>query len=190
MQWKKKHGSAHTHPAFLAVEHVSKVVNYVRKSVFDTETINSSVGFRFKAKNVTRWNSQPKMVETFLKALQIDRHLQSKLKATKKLGELSPHEISILNELCILLKPFETATDVLQGDYETTGNVIPCYLGMLMKVSATIKDASGKLYTNPDCPLSNKIKSCKFLAATLEDSLKRRLGYVLRDMFDVLGRNS
>ncbi|KAK4005800.1 hypothetical protein OUZ56_010924 [Daphnia magna] len=48
-------------------------------------------------------------------------------------GELSHHELGVLKELTVLLQPFEDATNDLQGVYETTGNVIPCYLDLLNK---------------------------------------------------------
>ncbi|KZS07449.1 Uncharacterized protein APZ42_028820 [Daphnia magna] len=107
-----------SHSALAAVEHASKIVNFVRKS-------NKAVGFHFVAKNATRWNSQLRMIAALLKAIDKDRKLQSKLNATKKWGELSHHELGMLKELTILLQPFEDATNDLQGDYETTGNVIP-----------------------------------------------------------------
>lgn len=146
-----------------------------------------AVGFHLVAKNATRWNSQLRMIAALLKAIDKDRKLQSKLNATKKWGELSHHELGVLKELTILLQPFEDATNDLQGDYETTGNVIPCYLDLLNKVSVTIKDSNGKLYSNPACPFSSQIKYCKPIASVLKESLTRRLSYVLRDTFYVLG---
>ncbi len=123
-----------------------------------------------------------------LKAIDKDRKLQSKLNATKKWGELSSHELAVLKELAILLQLFEEASNDLQGDYETTGNVIPCYyLNLLNKVRLTIKDANNRLYSNPACPFSSQIKYCKPIANVLKDSLTRRLSYVLRDTFYVLG---
>ncbi|KZS04125.1 Uncharacterized protein APZ42_032962 [Daphnia magna] len=93
-----------SHSALAAVEHTSKIVHFARKSVLDTETVYKAVGFHLVAKNATRWNSQT-----------------------------IHHELCVLKELTILLQPFEDATNDLQGDYETTGNVIPCYLDLLNK---------------------------------------------------------
>ncbi|XP_045027931.1 uncharacterized protein LOC116934222 [Daphnia magna] len=84
-----------SHSALAAVEHASKIVNFVRKS-------NKAVGFHFVAKNATRWNSQLRMIAALLKAIDKDRKLQSKLNATKKWGELSHHELGMLKELTIL----------------------------------------------------------------------------------------
>ena len=95
--------------ALAAVEHSSKTVNFVRKSVLDTETVYKAVGFYLVAKNATRWNSQLRMISALLKAIHKDRELQSKLNATKEWGELSSHELAVLKELAILLQPFEEA---------------------------------------------------------------------------------
>jgi hypothetical protein len=86
-----------------------------------------AVGFHLEAKNLTRWNSQLRMISALLKAIDKDSNLQSKLNTTKKWGELSSQELALLRELAILLQPFEEETNDLQGDYGTTGNVIPCY---------------------------------------------------------------
>jgi hypothetical protein len=88
--------------ALAAVEHASKIVNFVRKSVLDTETVYKSVGFHLLAKNATRYHSQLRMISALFKAIDKDRKLQSKLNATKKWGELSSHELALLKEIAIL----------------------------------------------------------------------------------------
>ncbi|EFX72075.1 hypothetical protein DAPPUDRAFT_326596 [Daphnia pulex] len=70
--------------ALAAVEHASKIVNFVRKSVLDTETVYKSVGFHLLAKNATRYHSQLRMISALFKAIDKYRKLQSKLNATKK----------------------------------------------------------------------------------------------------------
>lgn len=118
----------------------------------DTKLFQVWLGFVWKIYN-TIWNSQ------LLKAIEADRTLQSKLQATKKLGNICPHELAILRELTILLQ-----TDDLQGDFETCGNVISCYLDLLNKVIVTVKDVNRKLYSNPACPFAAGIKNCKDIA--------------------------
>jgi hypothetical protein len=86
--------------ALAAVEHT--IVNFVRKSVLDTETVYKSVGFHLLAKNATRYHSQLRMISALFKAIDKDRKLQSKLNATKKWGELSSHELALLKEIAIL----------------------------------------------------------------------------------------
>ncbi|XP_045034366.1 uncharacterized protein LOC123475564, partial [Daphnia magna] len=73
-----------SHSTLAAVEHASEIVNFVRKSVLDTETVYKAVGFHLVAKNATRWNFQLRMIAALLKAIDKDRKLQSKLNATKK----------------------------------------------------------------------------------------------------------
>lgn len=144
-------------------------MNYIRKSVLDTETLVKCVGFRIPAMNNTRWSSQYNMLNKLMKAIEKDPTLQSKLNATKKLNKLTAYEINTLKELVALLKPFKVATDELQGDFETVGNVIPAYLGLLM---------ASKHWTSP---------LTKNVAKALETSLVNRLSYVLNESCYVLG---
>jgi hypothetical protein len=144
-------------------------VNYIRKSVLDTETLVKCVGFRIPAMNNTRWSSQYNMLNKLMEAIEKDPTLQSKLNATKKLNKLTAYEINTLKELVALLKPFKVATDELQGDFETVGNVIPAYLGLLM---------ASKHWTSP---------LTKNVAKALETSLVNRLSYVLNESCYVLG---
>ncbi|KAK4024351.1 hypothetical protein OUZ56_009770 [Daphnia magna] len=71
--------------AALVISHVSKLINYVRKSVLDTEMVFNAVGFRLTAKNATRWNSTYFMMMKFLRAIDKDPTLCSRLNAVKSM---------------------------------------------------------------------------------------------------------
>jgi hypothetical protein len=90
--------------------------------------------------------------------------------------------------LVLILEPFQEATDDLQADYETLGNVIPAYLDLLNKVSLTREEDEGTLINNPKSPLAGKIHHCADLAEALKKSLESRMSFVLQDTFYVLGK--
>ena len=81
----------------------SKIVDYVRKSVFDTEVVQPSVGFKLPAMNATRLNSQHRLLQKLIEALDTDPCLQQKLEACSVHGSLKPSQIKMLKELVLLL---------------------------------------------------------------------------------------
>ena len=160
------------------IAHVGKIVNFIRKSILDSETLSKLVDFKLPAMNQTRWNSQFLMITKFLNALDKDSQIQNKLKAFEKHSKMSALEIKVLREVVIILQPFTEATDEFQADYESVGLVIPAYLDMKNKMSVT--DSS--------CPIAGKIHYCADVADALLTSLETCLSYVLSDTFYVLGK--
>ena len=127
--------------------------------------------------NLTRWNSQFSMVKYFLNAIDIDPTLQSKLNACKTHVSLSSLQLKCLKEFVNLLEPFKIATDVFQKDTETVGLAIPFYLDLVNQCSL-----------DPRVNLDSKfITSCKSFAEELSRSLKKRVGWILKDTLFVLG---
>ncbi|KAK4003758.1 hypothetical protein OUZ56_005513 [Daphnia magna] len=142
---------------------------------------------RIKDRSSTASTEKPESDEVFIE-LEIDDGGSSLMDIIDDLStELKKLTVSDLDTQEELKEVEHDATNDLQGVYETTGNVIPCYLDLLNKVSVTIKDSNGKLYNNPACPFSSQIKYCKPIASVLKESLTRRLSYVLRVTFYVLG---
>ncbi|KAI9552615.1 hypothetical protein GHT06_020482 [Daphnia sinensis] len=154
-----------------------KIVGGVRRSVVDTKVLLDSVGFKIPMMNLTRWNSQFSMVKHFLNGIDIDTALQSKLNACKAHGSLSSLQLKCLKEFVTLLEPFKIATDVFQKDTETTGLVIPFYLDLVNQCSLDPR-------VNQEAKF---ITSCKCMAEELSKSLSKRMSWVLRDTFFVLG---
>ena len=60
---------------------------------------------RLQACNSTRWNSQLKMIRSFLSVPE------SKLAELVETPKLTSHERNILKDICEILTPFEEATD-------------------------------------------------------------------------------
>lgn len=166
------------------------VIASVRRSANDTEIVYKATKLHLLAKNLTRWNSQYYSIKCFLRVLEIYPLIQTKLNATKeKSSRLTNRMIGILKELVLILEPFQEATDDLQADYETLGNVIPAYLDLLNKVSLSMasEEEEGTFINNPKCPLAGKIVYCTDLADALKNSLKSRMSHVLKDTYYVLG---
>ncbi|KZS05053.1 Uncharacterized protein APZ42_031857 [Daphnia magna] len=105
--------------AALVISHVSKLINYVRKSVLDTEMVFNAVGFCLTAKNATRWNSTYFMMMKFLRAIDKDPTLCSRLNAVKKHGSLTAFQLVVLRE--IVFKS-EATNDSTFGIELTLGN--------------------------------------------------------------------
>lgn len=149
--------------------------------------IYNSVGFRLSKKNSTRWNSTLYELEIFLKAIESDPTLLSRLNAVKKHGSLSAYHQILLKEIIGILKPFEAASNDFQGYFETIGNVIPAFLGLMNALFLTIKDRNGVKIANPNSRLAPVVKYCKVFVAGLQASLERRFSFILRDVHYVLG---
>ena len=148
------------------IAHVGKIVNFIRKSILDSETLSKLVDFKLPAMNQTRWNSQY-LIKKFLNALDKDSQIQNKLKACEKHSKMSALVVKVLREVVIILQPFTEATDDFQADYESVGLVIPAYLDMKNKMSVT--DSS--------CPIAGKIHYCADVADAL---LTRGNPFILR----------
>ncbi|XP_059351385.1 uncharacterized protein LOC130703038 [Daphnia carinata] len=160
-----------------ALDLLCKIVGGVRRSVVDTKVLVDSVGFKIPMMNLTRWNSQFSIVKYFLNAVDIDPTLQSKLNACKAHESHSSLQLKCLKEFVTLLEPFKIATDVFQKDTETVGLVIPFYLDLVNQCSSDPK-------MNHEAKF---IISCKSMAEELSTSLTKRLGWVTKDTFFVLG---
>lgn len=169
-----------------AIQKATDIVNFIRKSVIDTEEVYKAVGFRLVAKNITRWNSQCKMIRSVVNAFEKDPMLPNRLNATKKNPKLTAMDIKILKEILLILEPFEEVTDNFQADFETIGSVVPAYIDLLNKVTLTT-ESRGTVILNPLSPLAGKISHCKNLAATFKLSLEKRLSFVLHSTSFVLG---
>ncbi len=109
---------------------VGKIVNHVKKSTVATEKLEHINEKGMIAKNDTRWNSQLKMIRRIME-LDLTGVVE------KKELHLSSHEKTVLRSFVCIFEPFETATDLLQGEkYSSIGMVIPAYLGLLKNLES------------------------------------------------------
>ena len=127
----------------------SKVVSQFRKSTQATDLLEGES--KLQAANTTRWNSQVIMIKSLLK---VPSEKLDQLDTVKLTG----YERNCLSEVCEILKPFQTATDMVQGENSVTSSlVIPCIRGLQMKLVS----------------LSAKYKSR--LVTALKESVEKRL---------------
>lgn len=100
----------------------SKIVNYVRKSVIASEILADEK--RLQAANSTRWNSQFYMLKSIL---EVEEEKLNQLDCIK----LTSYERKILDELCIILKPFEEVTLEVQRQTSVSASLaIPLTLAL------------------------------------------------------------
>ncbi|KAI9560590.1 hypothetical protein GHT06_011539 [Daphnia sinensis] len=85
-----------------------------------------------------------------------------------------------------ILKPFVTASNHFQADFETIGNVIPAYIGLRTNLTLTIKNRNGIEVVNPASQLASIVKKTKDFVQALRESLDRRFFPVLCDVNYVL----
>jgi len=95
----------------------------VRRSTVASDALKSET--RLQGDNVTRWNSQLKMIR-FVLAVSED-----KLEGLENAPKLISHEKNILRDIMEILTPFEEATDFFQvGCVPSAGYVLPCIHGL------------------------------------------------------------
>lgn len=132
------------------------------------------MGFKIPAINATRWNSQLSQIKMFNKALQKHLAVQDKISCFRKHGKITTREQKILKEIELILSPFKDATDSYQKEHESIGEVIPGYHHMLNTMADFLKPAGKVIY-------------CKDFVKTIQQSLKKRLGYGTKDATYILG---
>ena len=138
----------------------SKIVSHVRQSTTASDIMDNEK--KLQANNVTRWNSQMKMIRSVLDAP--DEKLEQ-----LKTAKLTTYEKNILRDLAEILQPFEEATDLVQSSNTVSSSlVIPCILGLRSHLTAVASTYN-----------------CKFLTE-LRSSLERRLSsYLKREEFQL-----
>ncbi|XP_048867865.1 E3 SUMO-protein ligase ZBED1-like isoform X7 [Brienomyrus brachyistius] len=101
---------------------IQKLVSFCYKSTLAFEILGD---YRLHPGNVARWNSQLKMLKS---VLNIPSDVLGQLECPV---QLSPTEFKIIQELCVVLEPFEEVTDRCQADKVVTSSlVIPCVRGL------------------------------------------------------------
>ncbi|KAK4003716.1 hypothetical protein OUZ56_005471 [Daphnia magna] len=80
----------------------------------------------------------------------------------------------MLREIVAISKPFESASDDFQADFETIGNVISAYFGLKTALTLTAKDRNSMLIPNPASRLAPTVRHCKELCKALLTSIDSR----------------
>ena len=97
-------------PEFL--KKVNKIVSFIRKSGKSAEYLEGET--RAQAPNQTRWNSQLQMITSILK---IDRTKLDSLPGLEVTDKLTNSDRAYLMEFEAIMKPFQQATNKIQGTF-------------------------------------------------------------------------
>ena len=101
---------------------VAAIVSHVRKSQVATEVLEGER--RLQSKNATRWNSEVRSIASIL------RVNEDKLKSLD-VPHLTAYDRKILQDMVTILRPFQEATDLTQGQNVVTASfAIPCIRGL------------------------------------------------------------
>lgn len=122
------------------ITRASQIVSHVRKSTISTDLLEDYR--KLQAANVTRWNSEVSMIRSVL------RIPEEKLNELDTKMKLNTHDRVLLQELCDILTPFETATDFTQGDQVVTASlVLPSVRGLRAELAEINTKFNNKLVT-------------------------------------------
>ena len=78
-----------------AIKHVSKILNFIKRSTKDTEALLAAVGLKLPKMNLTRWNSQLFMVSKVFEALEKDSDIQTKFRSFQENSPLTVQEVKM-----------------------------------------------------------------------------------------------
>ncbi len=107
----KKAGQLNT-----VIKKCTKIVSFTRRSIVAADTLEGEK--RLQADNVTRWNSQLKMIRSVLSIPA------SKLSEEETIPTLTAHDRNLLQDI---FTPFKEATDFVQVEcVPSAGYVLPC----------------------------------------------------------------
>lgn len=131
----------------------ANLVKYVRKSIKASEILEEEK--RLQADNATRWNSQLTMIRS---VLGVPEEKLNKLDTV----QLTGYEQKLLHELCLLLKPFEDATLMVQQEYNVSGSLaIPVTLGIEHKLAELSTTYNNKMVSTLMSSMSKRLSIYK-----------------------------
>ena len=105
------------------IKRCSNLVSFVRRSTVAADVLKDEI--RLQADNVTRWNSQLKMIRSVLTVSD------SALLQVENAPKLTTHDKNLLRDIVEILTPFEEATEFVQvGCVPSAGYVRPCIRGL------------------------------------------------------------
>ena len=106
-------------------------MSFVRRSTIATDILGTEN--RLQADNITRWNSQLKMIKSVLTIPE------TRLSELEGPPNLSHHDRNILQDIVNILTPFEEATDFVQVEcVPSAGYVLPCEVGLAHHVQGLV----------------------------------------------------
>ena len=133
------------------INKASSIVSHIKKSIHASEFLEDLK--RVQASNVTRWNSEVKMIRS---VLNIPADKLDQLDTQK----LTHHDRSLLTDLLEILSPFEEATDVIQKQNTTSASfIVPCIRGLKSVLSNTHSKFQSKLVSTLRSSVNKRLSS-------------------------------
>ncbi|RNA29590.1 zinc finger BED domain-containing 4-like [Brachionus plicatilis] len=139
------------------INKISKIVNKIHKTSFFVEILEE-LKLTVASANITRWNSQLKMIKSVLK---IPNPTLEKLCSKDIDLKISQKDRVVPKDLFWLLEPFHDLTIDIQKDFGSISTVYPAFKGLLKHIN--------QIKTKPDL---------KDMADELDRSLKSRFSFV------------
>lgn len=161
------------------LDKVKTIVRFFKKSTLASEKLlkyqknenEAAIPLKLKQDMPTRWNSTFHMINRFIE-------VQSAIKSTiavigKDLPIIPNEEWTLLEQLSIVLKPFDDITSAMSGEKYITG-------GSVIIITRCLIKTCEKLLTDHVAPLSeeNEVSPAATVALNLRDGLISRLGNV------------
>lgn len=147
------------------ISKASKIVNYVRKSVHASEILSDEK--RLQAANMTRWNSQFYMLKSIL---AVDEEKLNQLDCIK----LTSYERKVLQELCLILKPFEEVTLEVQKESSVSASLaIPLTIALKSHMHSISGTFNSKMLKSLKISIEKRLSKYEnnedFITATVLD---------------------
>ncbi|CAG2203266.1 unnamed protein product [Mytilus edulis] len=153
------------------ISKASNIVRYVRKSINASDILEGEK--RLQADNATRWNSQITMIRS---VLEVSEEKLNKLDTIKLTG----YERKLLQELCLVLKPFEDATIMVQKEINVSGSLaVPVTLGLEHKLAELSTTYNNKMVSTLMSSMTKRLSCFKsedvyLISAILDPRFKLR----------------
>ncbi|XP_063438060.1 zinc finger BED domain-containing protein 4-like [Mytilus trossulus] len=153
------------------ISKASNIVRYVRKSINASDILEGEK--RLQAENATRWNSQITMIRS---VLEVSEEKLNKLDTIKLTG----YERKLLQELCLVLKPFEDATIMVQKEINVSGSLaVPVTLGLEHKLAELSTTYNNKMVSTLMSSMTKRLLCFKsedvyLISAILDPRFKLR----------------
>ena len=132
---------------------ISKIlsfVSFIRKSHHASELLERC--HKLQLANATRWNSQLKMIRS---VIQIPDDIMDDIDYSNK---PSAHEMKLLHDSCEILRPFEEATNLTQGqNVVTASEVIICVRSLREQLSQLETKFKSRLLTSLQNSLEGRL---------------------------------
>jgi hypothetical protein len=175
LQLVVKHGLSVDTKVTALLQKVAKICGAVRKSLVDTETVFGAAQAHFVAMNVTRWNSQFRMLEQFLRITRTSPGILEQLQCrAAREQKLSAMELHHLEDIVDLLGAFNEATTILQSETSSGGALIPtlCALWHHLQASKTkpyLARVCATMISEMSSRFSHVVSDAKWLACAVLD---------------------